>query len=277
MASTLTALLGQFPVTLNIQRNLEVVEKVLSEARPGDLVVLPEGAVSGYQEDPAFLSRLDPVEISAGVGFLKEEARERKVHLFFGTCLLEEGNWFNVGLYASPRGELRTYRKVNLATRERGHFSAGDDLPVLDLVIAGEEVRVGIQLCRELCFPEQWRHLAERGAQIFVYMTNAIGDSKEYAVWRSHLVSRAAENQRFVLAVNNAAKAQKCPTAVVLPSGEVLVEISSADVEVVRVELDLAQVSDWYLGQARRDVVKTVYRQEMSLDSSFPAAPRSER
>jgi predicted amidohydrolase len=69
------------------------------------------------------------------------------------------------------------------------------------------------------------------------------------------LVSRGAENQRFVLAANNAAEGQKCPSMIVAPDGRVLGEVVSASVEMRRCEIDLAEVSNRYLGQARDDVL----------------------
>jgi predicted amidohydrolase len=262
MPATLEAVLGQFPVSLHVERNLACIREIIACARPGNLVVLPEGALSGYEEDPAFLGQLHPREIGAGIERLRSEARERSVHLFFGSCWQEQRRWFNAGLYASPSGEFFVYRKANLATRERGHFTAGNSLPILALLVGNERVPVAIQLCRELRYPEQWRYLAEQGALIFIYMTNGVGDSREYPVWRAHLVSRAAENQRFVLSVNNAHEAQKCPTLAVSPTGNVLTEAPSGESGARRLSLDLGLPSDWYLSQSRRDLVETVYRGE---------------
>jgi len=45
------------------------------------------------------------------------------------------------------------------------------------------------------------------------------------------------------------------PTVAIAPSGFVLGEIVSEWAEMMRVELDLSQVSDWYLRQCREDVV----------------------
>ncbi len=91
-------------------------------------------------------------------------------------------------------------------------------------------------------------------------MTNAVGDAALRPVWRSHLVSRAAENQRFVLSSNDSRPGgQKCPTAAVGPGGFVLWEAGPEGEETGRVELDLSRARDFYLGQARTDVVECVY------------------
>lgn len=236
------------------------IREILEASRSGDLVVLPEGALSGYDEDPQFLRGLDREGIAVGIEHLAHEARERDIHLFFGTCLLQEEGWFNTGIYLGPHGERFIYRKVNLATREREVFTPGRELPTLDLDLGGSTLRVGIQLCRESRYPEQWRHLARRGAGVIVYMTNAVGSADDLPVWRSHLISRAAENQRFVLSSNNAHAEQKCPTAIVTPSGRVLAQTGGAATQTLRATLDLGLISNWYLDQARNDVVDLLYR-----------------
>jgi predicted amidohydrolase len=250
-------LVAQFPVSLDMGRNLESIVHLMACAREDDLIILPEGALSGYAEDAAFLQEIDVIRLAESLHFLAEEAKRRKVHLIFGSCLKESEQWYNAGVYNGPRGERFVYRKINLATSERGHFTEGSKLGVIEAVIGGHAVKLGIQLCREIRFPGQWQYLARAGAEVFAYLTNAVGDESgmQAGVWRSHLVSRGAENQRFVLAVNNAAEGQKCPSMIVAPDGEVLWEVLSASMEMKRCELDLSEVSDWYLSQAREDVV----------------------
>lgn len=76
--------------------------------------------------------------------------------------------------------------------------------------------------------------LARAGADVFAYLTNAVGDRRQTDVWRSHLISRAAETQRFVVGANTAHHEQKCPTMIVTPTGEVVWEVSSSAQEVDR-------------------------------------------
>jgi len=45
----LDALVGQFPVAMSVEENLALIREVLAHALPEDLVVLPEGALSGYE------------------------------------------------------------------------------------------------------------------------------------------------------------------------------------------------------------------------------------
>jgi predicted amidohydrolase len=41
------------------------------------------------------------------------------------------------------------------------------------LIQRGGTLTIGVQLCREIVVPEQWRHLADAGAQVFAYLTHA--------------------------------------------------------------------------------------------------------
>ena len=110
-------------------------------------------------------------------------------------------------------------------------------------------------MCREIRYPEQWRALATQGAQIIAYPNNAIGSKTGDALWRAHLISRAAETQRFILGANNAAPDQTCPTMIAAPSGAILAEAAIGTEATATTSLQLGDVSDWVLSQAREDVV----------------------
>jgi predicted amidohydrolase len=51
-------------------------------------------------------------------------------HQLIGSCIQELGNWYNAALYFGPDKEFYIYRKINLATSERGFFKPGDEFPV---------------------------------------------------------------------------------------------------------------------------------------------------
>jgi predicted amidohydrolase len=271
-ARQVSVLVAQFPIALDINENLREIHNVLSRAEPDDLVVLPEGALSGYDEDPTFLRDVDTAVLGDSLRRLRDDVSRGRLHLVFGSCLCEEGRWYNAGLYFGPRGERSIYRKINLAHRERGAFSAGSELGIIQISLATGPLKLALQLCREIRFPEQWGYLARAGAEVFAFLTNALGDERMAPVWRSHLVSRAAENQRFVLAANNAGREQKCPSLIAAPSGEVLWETLSPAAAVARRTLDLSEVSDWYLSQSRQDVVALVGRTPDPARTGRPAA-----
>lgn len=251
----ISALIAQFPVSFSIESNLEMIDSVLAQADPGDLVLFPEGAISGYATDISLLQQIDQSELRAGIEHLRAQAVQRTLNIWAGCCVCRDGQWLNVAYGFSAAGKIDVYEKINLANKERGIFTAGDRLPLFELQAPGGNVLIGIQICRELRYPEQWGWLARRGAQIFLHLNSAEGDSNFQPVWKSHLVSRAAETQRFVLSANKAAPEQVSPTIAIGPEGHVLAEIVSTEPKVLRVSLDLSKVSNLYLEQSRSDVV----------------------
>ncbi|RKN24066.1 carbon-nitrogen hydrolase family protein [Micromonospora musae] len=257
----ITATIGQIPTPWDIRTNLASIEAVVAQSEPDDLVLLPEGAISGYAPDLSPLATLDRAHLADAIERIAELARRRGVHIFCGSLLPEEGAWWNVALHFPPSDGRWIYRKINLAVNEQSAaLRAGAELPTRRVRQPDGELVVGVQLCREIRYPEQWQYLARSGAQAFVYLTNAASHEATPGVWRSHLISRAAENQRFVFAVNLADPRQHCPSMVVSPRGEVLAELPPGEAGTLRVTVDLAQVSDWTLDQQRRDVVDLQYR-----------------
>ena len=250
----------QLPVLMDVATNLQRLKTAIKALPPATLAVAPEGCLSGYLPEPGMVRRLDQSATLDAIEIAHDWARRAGVHLIAGACLETQGVWRNATFYLGPQGERWRYDKINLAMSERADFAPGDQLPVLDIIVDGQSVRVGIQMCREIRYPEQWRLLAQRGAQVIAYVNNAVGNPDGPSLWRAHAVSRAAENQRFVVGANNAAPDQGCTSLIVAPSGKVLAEAAVGAISTVAAEIDLAEVSDWVLNQARSDVVEVVAR-----------------
>jgi predicted amidohydrolase len=249
---------AQVPVGFSVPGNLDTILEVLSEADPGDVVVTPEGALTGYllhgQPDVERLAETDPEHVAEAIDEVAAESARRGVNLWLGVCRRVDGVWSNEALGLLGDGTRLTYRKVNLSTAERASFQAGDDLPVFEMPIASDSVRVGVQLCRELRYPEQWRSLAERGARLMLHLNHGVGDSTVFETWRAMLIARAAENQRFLVSANAASSLQHCPSMVIAPDGAIVAELPAGTTQVLRVDVDVDHTADWYLGQRRRDI-----------------------
>jgi predicted amidohydrolase len=246
----------QFAVTMDVARNLASLEALLAPLGPGVLAVAPEGALSGYLPQAGFVEAIDLAATARAIEEVRSLVRRGRIHLVIGACIQEDGRWRNSSFYFGPGGETARYDKINLAESERGWFTAGDALPVFDIVVQGEPVRLGVQMCREIRYPEQWRALAVQGAQVIAYVNNAVGSRRGDGLWRAHMISRAAEIQRFVIGANNAAPDQTCPTMIVSPSGQILSEAATGAEGVAAARLALWESSDWVLSQAREEVVR---------------------
>jgi predicted amidohydrolase len=107
---------------------------------------------------------------------------------------------------------------------------------------------------------------------VFIYLTHAANPDVPAGVWRSHLISHAAANQRFVIAANVADPRQHCPSAIISPRGEVLGELPASQTAVLRTVIDTSEVTNWYLGQRRTDLLHLHYQGD-TLQADTPACP----
>jgi len=129
------------------------------------------------------------------------------------------------------------YRKFYLYPPEHQYFKPGKGFPVVDLGL----VRVGVAICYDHAFPELFRILSLKGAQV-IFILSAIPKGYEYLL-NLRVRARAQDNQIYVAHVNRVGKeggVQYCGLSKVAdPKGEVIAEASSDREEVLSVELNL--------------------------------------
>jgi predicted amidohydrolase len=247
--------LAQIQVGWSVEDNEGAIATTLSAASPGDVILTPEGSLSGYpslgEVEAPHLGAIDHDKVGAALERLASSARAAHVTLWVGACRPAGDLLANEAIGLRPDGSRAAYRKANLGSVERGRFVPGDQLPVFD--VGGGTV--ALQICREVRFPEQWLVLADRGAAMFLHPDNGIVPGWSFDVWRSMLVARAHETQRFVVSANAAHPDQHAPSLVVAPTGEIIDEVPRGITVIRRYELDLSAIDGAYLSQRRLDLV----------------------
>ena len=205
------AAVAQVPVCWSVRRDVGTVLDAIGGVAAGTVLVLPECALSGYDDQLSGLDRLDPAELAAARGEVARAAQRSGVHVFCGTLLPEHGRWWNAAYYFPPGGEPWVYRKVNLATHERGQAGRGPGPgygggPVAQRRAAGRGPALpGDPVPGAVGLPGP----ARRPGADLSHLRGQPGRAAR--VWRAHLISRAAETQRFVLAANVARPAPALP------------------------------------------------------------------
>jgi deaminated glutathione amidase len=188
-------------------RNLESAERLVRAAAAdgAELVALPEkwNLLAAGEELRAGAEPLDGPSLAAARAW----ARELGVHLLAGSISEATGERaFNTSVLIGPDGEdLAVYRKIHLfdvdaggvSYRESAHEQPGEDLA---LAPVGDHI-VGLSVCYDLRFPELYRILALRGADILA-IPSAFTSATGCDHWEVLLRARAIEDQAFVLAPN---------------------------------------------------------------------------
>lgn len=197
----------QLNSTNDRDRNLAAAERLVRAAAADGaaLVALPEkwNLLAGGEELAAGAESLDGPSLSAARAW----ARELGIHLLAGSISERtEAKAFNTSVLVGPDGsDLAAYRKIHLfdvdaggvSYRESEHEQPGEEL--LTASVGGLEV--GMTVCYDLRFPELYRILALRGAQL-VTVPSAFTSATGRDHWEVLLRARAIEDQVFVLAPN---------------------------------------------------------------------------
>lgn len=155
-------------VDRNVAESLERAEAAV-DAGAG-LVILPELANTGY----VFESRAEALGLAEPAGGptvtrWAEFARRRGIHLVAGFTEIDGDALYNSAAIIGPDGLIGVYRKAHLWNEEAVVFEPGDrGFPVWKTPIG----RLGALICYDGWFPEAWRLLALKGAEIVAVPTN---------------------------------------------------------------------------------------------------------
>lgn len=193
----------------DLEKNLVQAEELIDLAvRQGaELVSLPEN-FSFLGEEPKKIASAYAIAKDSEK-FLKTMAQRFQVTILGGgfPVPLDTGKVYNTALLIDPSGqELARYQKVHLfdvnlpdgnTYRESSTVMAGTSLP--QVYPSKELGNLGLSVCYDVRFPELYRHLAHKGADIlFVPAAFTAYTGKDH--WQVLLQARAIENTCYVIA-----------------------------------------------------------------------------
>ncbi len=220
-----------------IDYNLKKIEKSLAQARNLDLLVLPELCNSGYnfKNKREALSLAEEIPQGKSTQFLSSLAKKKKCFAVAGINEKEGKNLYNSAVLVGPKGYLGKYRKLHLFYKEKNLFEPGNlGLPIFNL----HGVKLGILICFDWRFPETWRILALKGAQIIAHPSNLIVPKLSFTALPGH----AIVNKIFIITSDRVGVERKLKFAgrsmIVDPDGNILAH-ASADKE----ELKVAEIN----------------------------------
>ena len=215
---------------------LAQVASLLAEARGADLIVLPELWRVGYFDFGAYVRRAETID-GETVSFLRGQARDLGAFVLGGSLIERaHGRLYNTAVLLDREGNLvGAYRKIHLLdyrSQERTILAAGEAV-----VTTPTEMGVlGLATCYDLRFPELFRTMAGRGAEVF--LIPAAWPSRRVEAWDALSRARAVENQAYVLACNGAGKGLLGRSRAVDPWGVVVASLGERP-GVLTAEIDL--------------------------------------
>ncbi|MCY7289024.1 MAG: carbon-nitrogen hydrolase family protein [Cryobacterium sp.] len=212
--------------------NLAVMRALAATAvaRGARLIVFPE--YSAFFEPvmgPSFVAAAEPLD-GPFVTALAALAADRGVHIVAGMLeATDDPNRFSNTLVAvDPAGEtVAKYRKLHLydafGDRESDWVRAGAVEEPETFDVGG--LRVGLQTCYDIRFPEVTRRLVDAGVELVLVPSEWVRGPLKEQHWRTLLTARALENTVYVAAADHAPPVGVGNSMVIDPMGVELVTI----------------------------------------------------
>lgn len=191
----------------NVSDNFHEISRLVQAAANdgAQLVVLPE--YSNYLSDDGKVEHAESLN-GTSVQKFQELASAYKIFFHCGSFLEksdEPDRAYNTSILISPTGKiLATYRKIHLFDISiTGNVEANESKsikPGTEAKVAVTDLcNIGLTICYDLRFPELFRKLMEKGAQVItVPAAFTLYTGKDH--WESLLRARAIENQVYIIA-----------------------------------------------------------------------------
>ena len=113
----------------------------------------------------------ETIDQSIFIQYLVSICRDYNLHIVSGFNEKDGDRLYNTAILVGPHGYLGKYRKLHLFMNEKDYFEPGDiGLPIFN---AGS-CRVGLLVCFDWIFPEVWRILALKGADLVCHPSNLV-------------------------------------------------------------------------------------------------------
>lgn len=160
------------------------------------VAVFPELFTLGFTMAPEPFAESLPGRTS---GILSALSREFGLYLIGTAVEANAPHPRNAAFVTGPDGTLlAAYRKIHPFSygEENRHYSGGTECPLFEI----DGIPCGLQICYDLRFPEPFRNLAARGAEVVFVPAN--WPQRRIAAWSTLLAARAIENQMAVCGVN---------------------------------------------------------------------------
>jgi deaminated glutathione amidase len=200
----------QLNSTDDLDRNLATADRLVRKAAAGgaELVVLPEKwSVLGTAEQMAAAAQ--PLDGSC-IEWARSVARELGIDVLAWSIVERvagQEKSANTSVHVGPDGEIRAvYRKIHMFDVEVDgvlYAESREEEPGVEVVVSelANGVPLGMSVCYDVRFPELYRILAVRGAEVIaVPSAFTLATTRDH--WEVLVRARAIENQCFVIAAN---------------------------------------------------------------------------
>ncbi|NVO01407.1 MAG: carbon-nitrogen hydrolase [Bacteroidetes bacterium] len=228
------------PVLADLDLTISIIENHFKKLKNSNLLVLPELANSGYN----FISKkmavqsAEIVKKSKYFEFLIDFCKKQNIFIVSGFNEKEGSILYNSSILLGPKGYIGKYRKMHSFFNESKFFQKGNlGFPVFKTEIGN----IGMLICYDWMFPEVWRILALKKADIICHPSNLVLPYAQQAVPVHALI-----NKVFTITANRVGTEGNLSftgkSLICNPLGEVLAHANEKDETICTAEIDISIV-----------------------------------
>lgn len=261
----------------NVSRGLEWVRRAAGQG--AEIIALPELSNTGFfpqRIDDTFFDLAEEIPGPTTDRFASL-ASQLGCHLIVPVFEVDAVHrvYYNAAAVVGPQGVVGRYRKAHVPAWSKGvekyYFAPGNvGYPVFDL----PQCRIGVTICYDRHFPECFRHLTLKGAQL-VFSVNNTASKRSLHVWEAEMVATASSNGIYLVQINAWGEEGESffhgNSAIVSPRGEFILRVAEGE-HLLLADLDLRELE---LARRQFSSVRDVVWSDLGLEGSQPGHLRA--
>jgi len=215
-----------------------------AEHHGAKLICFPECYLQGYLLEPQHAYAHGIALNSASFASILKRLESLDLTLVFGMIEAQGNAFFNTAVVVSKGVLMGAYRKAHLMRAEAKFFSPGVESPIFDL----EGIQFGLNICKDLNFPECAKQVAAQGAQLLVCPCNNMLKPDAAREWKDNHNAirslRCTESKLWLLSSDVTGTREGYiaygPTAIISPDGHVMAQAPLNEPGAVSYEIDFS-------------------------------------
>jgi predicted amidohydrolase len=232
----------------NKEANLNKIEELTLKAKQqgADLAIFPEMSLTGYVLLDEVYGLAEPIP-GPSIQRVEMLAKKTTMHIIFGMPELSEktqATIYNSSVLVGPEGLIGKYRKMYLPTHsvfeEKRYFRPGYEPATFQTELGN----IGLTICYDVFFPEVFRLLRLKGAQLIVCISASPAIRKGY--FEILTAARALENTAYLAYVNLSGIEDGLQfwggSRLVSPTGDILAKAKYDEEDFVICEVDFGDL-----------------------------------
>jgi len=240
----LTIELAQITVSQDKEENLTRIISIIDKS-DADIIIFPEYLMGITPRGATREIVQKHAETINGKFITKitEKSGDKDQAIVFTAYLKENGKIYNAAI-ATENGEIKAiYKKTHLfdAFGYKGSkiFARGSKTTVTTL----KGIKIGLAICFDLRFPELFRAMALKGAELFIVPAAWYRGPYKVQQWLTLTTARAHENTTYLVAVNQTGKLFTGNSLVASPLGYIQLNLGEKE-RTIKTTIDLDELRE---------------------------------